>query len=561
MSRRHRLPCGPCCENVCLIGQEDAFADLAQFTETVGSPSVDSGDLLMSSGDEVYFDPEPATAADGVKLTIGALTEDATAALDLVVGRFDDDNRVGGRLSRASGEIRIEPILVVGGLEVDLNDPLVVDDTGAELDESHEVAICFQPGVTQPSMDAQTAVSAGHVGSEDDWENLEDALVENSTGARYDFAADETVGLVFSDFDFRSFIPAGSTINGIACDVRCGEVTLSGLGDVAITSMRLLIDGFPAGDDPADGSVFVPNPFTATWAYIGHGSDTYLWGFDSIPAEKLMDPNGFGFAVEFTCSPSSVSIRVDNARVSVWYTTPDKTRGQLTISYKNSSDDSVQCAKSYSVYVQEPGTGTGLKAGGGDWRIGSYKLEYLQSASRPSCPNCACPTLPYPHDCTCCDSPAPPRSLVVSDLGGLTNDGCGNCAAVDGAYVLDPMWSWLGVCYWGYQEPIECGTLDCDDWDDEGTITSFSMLVWLEPVEGGCRWKGLAMLGGGSINQDPSNPDQAVSNCGAVAEYQSDVIEDDECATLPATLNRTGQVTGGSLCGGSFPETLTLDTA
>jgi hypothetical protein len=139
---------------------------------------------------------------------------------------------------------------------------------------------------------------------------------------------------------------------------------------------------------------------------------------------------------------AGVQLTVSRIAITIFYTTPARTAGRLTLSWTNASDSSVQCVESFNVFAESFGTATGLHDGAGDWSIDDYTLSYMQSATHPSCPGCNCTIADYPGghcgtDC-CAEGFEPPARLAIGSFGGLTDDACLSCEQVAGTYILDP---------------------------------------------------------------------------------------------------------------------------
>jgi hypothetical protein len=534
-----------CCEDVCTIGVVNPFVDLDLFT-TVGSPSVDAGELVIAFGDEVYFSAVPASVDDPIKLTIHARTEDETAALDLLVAVTNDDNMAGGRVIRDSGAITVQPFKVDGGTLTMLGSPETVVDTGAELDAAHEISICYTRGTTIDSYSAEIGlITCGQVVAIGDWQDVEEALVEDDVGARYDFGTDESAPAIsWTDWNLVDLIPPGSTIDGISCGVRCVEIALTGLGNVKITSMQLVGPTGLVGDDLADGSVYVPNVIPG-YQYIGHGGATEKWGLAPIPL-SLLEAVSFGFSVVFT-SEGSVSIDVDNPSLSIWFTTPERVRGKLTIAYRNSSDSSITCSTSYNVELMTPGVSTGLRGFGGEFRVGDYKLEYAQSATRPTCPVCGpCSSGGEGTPCDCCPEPAEQYLVTIADP--WNNSNCDNCEGFGGTYVLDPNGD--TDCWWTFTELVD----GCEDACAPDGVRSHTVHLRIVGSGEACRWQASLHTQGFALNPFP---------CGASMVYLSAEFAEGDCHVgMPLTLTFVSDTEGAaSMCTPDPPGTLEIDIA
>jgi hypothetical protein len=67
----------------------------------------------------------------------------------LEVAKLDDDNKLYGELSIADGEGTIRLVQVLDGTTTFLTDAMPVQDTYAQLNDRHRLALCWMPGEAQ----------------------------------------------------------------------------------------------------------------------------------------------------------------------------------------------------------------------------------------------------------------------------------------------------------------------------------------------------------------------------------------------------------------------------
>lgn len=159
----------------------------------------------------------------------------------------------------------------------------------------------------------------------------------------------------------------------------------------------------------------------------------------------------------------------------------------------------------------------------------------------------------------CCDPAVPPFPFYRVDLGagGWTDARCAQCNELLGEYIVD----YLSACHWRYTDTNYCA-LDISVCNLCGTTADLQIDLELIGSAPSCSWRVTVTLTPSPI--DPS--------CGAPCTtltrvvYDSGTLADDQqCQTLPVTLNKTTEfgITGGvlSICGGTMPASITLEAA
>lgn len=533
--------CG-CCTDPCTIGTDTFDTDLSQFA-TTGSPSVSAGSLLMSPGDRVIFTPEPATDDDGVRVQTFPLTADATATMRLIAAWTDANNYLFGELSIAASAGMIRLGRLEGGASSWLTDAETLEDTGAELNDRSTATMCWQPG--QPTTPVALSVSGfAGAGFGTSWSAPDSVTSPSGTHAEFSAASTVTTEtLTANTFGFA--IPPGSTIDGIGVSAL---IEHDGMDTDYVDSLVSLVDrtGTGVGDNKATGLSL--NSFETN---VGWGDDTDDWNAGLTWAD-IIHPN-FGVIFQFTNNGNAGNIRVRGVAIGVWFTTPDRKAGHLTLSYGNTATPNTkQCVKAMSIYDAD-GLKTGISVSAGDWDFTTYEVKYLVSASRPTCPDCGddCSVEEGPP-CDCCDPAFPAAESYLLDLGagGWTDAGCGYCNEVTGQYVLEA----ADDCRWVYFEAMD----DCPGHPCACADTRvLAINLWLHRnEEDECFWDLTVAV---YSLCDPTEPDP--SACGSGARFQSAPLASlEDCQDMPVELIKVSDATDYD-CNGALPAIVDLDTA
>lgn len=533
-----RTQVGHCCNCDCDIGSDDFSGSLSQWS-TTGSPSTSSGKLLMSAADRVIFTPAPLTADAGVHIETSPLTTDATATVRLLAAWTDANNFLFGEFDKASGAGTLRLGKKVGGAESWLTDIVTVEDTNSELDARSTLELCWQPGPTQEGeAQSQTGKNPSRIDSADGWQNLDFACVPDSSEAAFLFTFDGQTA-AFTAIGFSFVVPPGSTIDGIGVSIYCYDGNHNP-AEIENTSLRLIGINGPTGDDNAVGAIPIVSGGT-----IGAGGSTDDWNA-GLTWEDINSP-AFGITCEFTwvdaLTTAEADLLVDGIVLSIWYTTPDRARGKLTLAYSNTGSATVDCVTEHSAFAPWEGLKTGIAVSAGDWDFEDYTLAYLYNASsRPTCPDCDCVDEAEP--CGCCA--AAPSEAYIVDLGagGWTDDNCSGCADISGEFVVDA----IASCFWLYFQPLGCCNADCGG--DGGDISGLYVEATLveDTVYGtGCRWVVRVRF----PEDYPAGAGPFFGFSDATWVSDEDPPCDDE-VTLSKILDR------GSACTGTLPDTITI---
>jgi hypothetical protein len=174
---------------------------------------------------------------------------------------------------------------------------------------------------------------------------------------------------------------------------------------------------------------------------------------------------------------------------------------------------------------------------------GGGTLRYYDGEGEPP-DNCCCEEAPETGVCDdCCDSGTPPFANYVVDFGagGWTSIVCGRCEEVAGEWTVTQQGT---ACSWVITSVVDAGG---------GVECSIVVSVDLVPDTGGCRWFAqvtITRASGGSQTH------------GRFALFRSDLIDSDECQTMPVTLTKISEgvvPTRLNICNGTLPATITLE--
>ena len=525
---------GCCCGFTCTIATS-LFNDSTGFSTT---GSVAGGLLTLDAGEVMTFTATAATANDGQHLVSLAVdTADATATVRLVCARTDDSNYLFGEFAIAAGAGTIRCGVRSGGSDSYLADAETIPDTGANLTDPHELALCWEPGDEQTPEELSTGPMLPTTIAGTSWVDPDNALLDDGNTTLYSMGGappvtSTTLGATFS----VPVIPPRSTIDGYRAEFEGGH---DGSSTDVVVNCTL--------DVGVDTQTKGPTAVSSGSNNYTFGSDTDDWGF----GHTAEDVNGkvVSVGVAFTDNDSGTAqITVDVIKLQIWYTTPDRTQGLLRFSIKKNSDGLYQCTKAQTF---SEGLSAGARSQVGTWTFTDLTYSYIASPTRPTCPDCTCQPVADGEPCTaCCAAGFPPALEYVIDLGagGWTADDCSSCSGISGQYTLLQQYGYVGgvyiYCYWSYSEPFSC---TCDQ------TTIGALEINLELIDDGatCKWRvSVGFLG----LRDPT------STCvGAEAVYESAAMATDEdCQDMPVTLNKVSD-TPGDMCNGSLPASITID--
>lgn len=517
--------CG-CAPVDCTIVTVNPFADLDAFTQ-IGTVTIASGAAVLETGEGLVTIAGSTNFYDPVIFRITASTAGASGTIRLVVAYLDADNYLFGEFSfsGSSGTLRLG--IREGGVETWLTDAVTVEDT-ADLGDSTDFSLCWVPGEVQSGgayFVVCEALTKSGVGSWDDPPTTYTMLANTTTDA-----------VTYEDYPCLS-LPPGSTIDDIYVEI---EAVIDMATDVRLLDIYLEIGGVQIGNRTPNAAV------GTTLSAVGDGGTLTDWG---VAAGDLTWENINVLAVAFTfrggADAGGTQLSIADSTINVEFTTPDRQPGRLTLSRGNVTAVTVDCAREFSAEAPGEGKKAMVLSGAGEWSVASLDYSYHLSASKPSCPSCAC-TTDSPESCVCCDVDYPPAMEYVIDLGvgGWTDDICGFCDTVAGEYLLTADRS----CGWSYVEEAECPA-------NAGGLCYPRVLEFnlrLESDGESCKW--VFVLWTAAV----CSPDQSILS--GIAVYESAALAtSQDCQLLPVTLSKTIDV--NEVCGGNLPATITLEAA
>jgi hypothetical protein len=517
-------------EGGCTI-DTDTFDDAALAKWTNTGASVAGGLLLMGAGDSVVLLEEPDLATDGTHQITYAQTASATATLRIFTNRADGNQELFGELAIDGGEGTLRVGTRIGGSDTFISQDITVDDVDADLNERHRLELCWEPGGEQePLEDTWLSGSQADVTGVD-WVTPELAwlpLAIDGGDALYAFSGPGTsTSLIFQNL--RVSIPPGSTINGISIGVsaRDGDETES---TIKVAAIRLLDgSGSEVGDTYSDPNFTAFNP---TFSTHGRGGATDDWNAGLTWEDVTSSLFGF-FVVLENFDEFERQAEVDSAGVQIWYTTPDRGPGKLTLTYLNSSNSEVQCAIG-STHWTGAGKKLGMSVSAGSWDFTEYTASYHNSARWPGCPECSDCSV----ECQPCEPDTPAAQQYVIDFpsgplaGEWVVDFVGRFQQLNPLPPFGLLWDY---CEWQYRE-----------WNSSSDYTLIVMRIYA----------------GGEVLMNASVRCGADEDDHAGAGYAGDTIpageEEGDCQNYMTTAVRESLVTG--TCG-TFPTTATIAPA
>lgn len=510
------------CDNPCLIASDAFASDAIASYATTGSPTITGGVLELNANDGVLHNTAAASEDDATRVTFTIDTADDPATIRALIAATDFSNYLYGEVDVDS---TIWTIIVgrrVGGTDTEYTTAVEIDTPTLPA----TVCLSWHPGETQTPEEFvisgvfPTSVSdnGGGLGS---WASVNNVLGDDGSVATYTFtstgSAQSADALVVQWTGLA--VPPGSTIDGIAVTVQ-----VSGGGGVynVIDEFAQLESGLGTYDNNATGGAF------GSAEERTYGGATDNWGgvtWEDLPTLAFL------FVLKRDAGFTGGTALVDYVgELSIWFTTPERTPGRLRVSING------ECVTEYSAEV--PVSATGLKAGvrsqAGDWDVDDFDYSYAQSEAKPSCPTCEC-DVEEAFCPNCIDNLASEELVVNLGTVELTEGHC-SCTTIDGAYVVP--FAFIDTsggddtdfCWWVLNQYINCGV----------NTVLFTIVV----IRQGAQWLARVSL----VEQETGD--------GEAAQYESELDEGD-CTAMPVTLSKSGG--GGTLCGGSFPDTITID--
>lgn len=526
-------PCD-CDTGSCVIATNDFEDNLDNMT---GTGSLSAGSLILDTGESEVFDDAPAAGTATHLVTDPELSGSSGEVL-LQLGWLDASNYVWGKFAVSAGVGTINIGRTDAGTPEDLADAaLQVADDGADLEARHNIEVCLEPGTPIESRDGATFQLPYDV-SGNLWFDPENAMEEGGGVAIYLIGGTPPVDSDSLDAGFQFFpIPQGSVIDGFAAGFIGGHDGTS--TDVTVNATLTV-----GGNSDTKGPVAVSSG-SAAYTFGGPTDD---WGFGPLTEADLRGVLASVSLVFTDADTATAQITVDVITLEVYFTTPDRLPGRLTLSFTNVSDSSVQCQFSGDVF-NIPGSQAGLESVGGTWDFQAATYSYHESPSKPACPECTCPVVP----CEFCSADSPKQFLL--ELAGV-DDGFCDCSSFNGGIVLtfqgigngpffgSPV-AGTGCIYNGYFPFIEC----------EESPSGLSVHIWMfitEKSGGGIRVGIFALVYGGN----------STASAGQIFSfvYENDIVLDcNDFDELDIPLDAVLLPGGGgfAFCGGTPTAKLT----
>lgn len=144
------------------------------------------------------------------------------------------------------------------------------------------------------------------------WSNLTNIVSSNNSYCDRSFtlSGQKTAYLKTTNYGFS--VTAGATIDGIVAEF---ESSYTGANAPKFSTVKSYKGGTVGGNEQVAGNI----PVTTTDAYYSFGSSVDLWGQTWTTTD--INASNFGAGASFS-STGSASIRVDHARITVYYTLP-----------------------------------------------------------------------------------------------------------------------------------------------------------------------------------------------------------------------------------------------
>lgn len=350
-------------------------------------------------------------------------------------------------------------------------------------------------------------------------------------------------------------VQPGSTIDGIEFGVKCSATQSQTItGSISVT----------AGGAGGSGPAFV---VPATLASFGGGSPTTNFGATAADVNS-----GMAVSASFTrdTGPAADVVSVDCFGLTIYYTTPDKTRGRVTLSYMNMETGATPQFQCVTAEFDEELTGkkAGIIDNEGSWSFTDFSFKYHYSADKPECPRCTCDA----GSCIqCCADDLPPSKEYSLDLTAFdlqtpdevcaTEHPCEGITGVvviggDDVYQIGPAPLALLIngtlpCNWEMQRWMRCDTLS-----PLVRIRYHLSLTHATTPPYDCQWTLL-------VEVISAVAFVTRNLCSSAAIYVGELASDQDCQTMPVVLNKVDEFRGGDgvvdCCTGDFPDSIVLD--
>jgi len=539
MTRRHRRPCGPCCEDPCAITSDAFDGDLAAYA-TVGSPAIFGSKLLMSAGDAVTHSAEAESADVPVRALITIDTEDDPAEVQLNIAESDGDNKLWGRARRDGSSLFLKVGKREGGTDEDYTAEVEIDLP------TLPTTLCleYRPGATQtpdfftssPHYPSQYDPAVG------DWLNPDNIFDYDATTATHEPPSGAPdVGSPIAPVDYQIDLPPGSDVDDIRVVIVAQKQLLSGIGNINIHKVQLFDEVDTAYPDLGSGTII--SGLTLT--------EYTFDGWSVLPTWENINLPTFGVEVQFEWEGSDGICELDTVAMAVDFYSPPRLPGFLRLSVNG------YCVAEFSATAPTDGLKAGAEVLVGDFELDDFLYQYAKSAERPSCGECGdgeCvdppsgneePSTPEPcANCCAGTHPAAPAYSLNFGAGGWEENssvpGCDTalCDTIAGVLILDS----LSPCFWSWLNAITCSG-----------IASVGLYL-IDDGEGGCQWEAVATLWAALGCQECAEDLQPARR----AIYRSaSLASNEDCRTVPVTLTKVAEF--GVSCEGNLPNTIELD--
>lgn len=545
--------CQCCGESPCTIQADTFDGDLSAFTE-IGTPTIDAGAAVLDSGDGLVTTGEPADYADPVILTVIAGTADEPATLRLAVAYEDANHYLFGEYAIADGAGTLRLGVRDGGVDNWLTEPEEVEDED-QLGDATELTLCWVPGPVQVGgsfeiLGLQGITVLDPLGA---WINKDNVLggVPDGVAAQYPFIEGGLSGSLIMR-DFPVVVPPGSIIDGIKIYVTMRDGSEAD-SQIRLSALRLLDRfGNGVGDIRSEAGVAAFNP---NWSSYAHGGEN-----DTLNAGitwEDVNSGSFGlFVVVENLAEFERQAEIDHMGMDIWFTTPDRQPGRLTVSRGNVTVATVDCDRAYNVEAPGEGKQAMVMSGGGTWDLHSLNYRYHEADAKPSCPTCAeanggCSDIGQGQSCPPCCPTVAFRYLVDFGVGGWEADApcdnecdvfTGEVEVTYGEYFPD-----TAICEWFFQ----FGSTDCPG---NNSLWGLVLLSLIHEEEE-CYWRVFAWVtatvAAVPFNLHPYN----------WAQWESARFSYEEECDMPIELTKVGEARyqGGVCTAGAMPGTITVE--
>jgi hypothetical protein len=555
----------PCCTcGSCPTYSSDTFSSTLdpKWTVDSGSWSVSSNKLVGSGAGLIYdTTADPNGAGQDVALTLRyAFTASggATNTFRFLVSLFDASNYLYAEVSRepTSGHTTLQLGEVVSGADNPLGDPVPLEPS-VSLNTFRTIKICYYAATERLRATAAAGFGDGY-GAEVDATGIGDKI-----GLAIVTGDGEFDDIVFSqsyDTDHTNCPHCNTS------DCFIGDHSLSGSIDTFLWAT--ITGSWGSNYTPSGDSILKylrPHPLhkgtmhLKLRATVAAGETVRGYVNYKDASNHLYAEAGWDSTTVFRLSLFSVSAgtptTLDERFVTLAGATSFDKNIRLTVCYDGSSISAEAFNESTIEILHASSAATEITDG--VWcAIGSnggptfFDFEFEKYYSTVDVGDDDCPVCPTA--CGCHASHVPRGNYTVDfGAGGWTDGGCDYCDQVAGDFILGE-WTDGVECTANYIDHEVCDYSTCAGGGNNinGLIIRLSLI---SAGGGQLKWR-LDVALGPIVITDPSCPDND-----AVARYESDPFDTDECDVVPVTLSKVSDVISADLCGGSLPSTISID--